>query len=77
MQLFEEISILLSEEKTFVCYVKPNESIWNLQVQQTPNPLAHDPAEVPPLFVHSELKKTDKSLLKIIILSFGPWSCFK
>jgi hypothetical protein len=26
-----------------------------LQVQQTPNPLAHDPAAVPPLFVHSEL----------------------
>jgi isochorismate synthase len=35
MQLFEEINTLLSEEKTFVCYVKPNESLWNLQVQQT------------------------------------------
>ena len=27
----------------------------NLQVQQTPKPLAQEPAEVPPLFVHSEL----------------------
>jgi hypothetical protein len=27
-----------------------------LQVQHTPKPLAHDPAEVPPLLVHSELK---------------------
>ena len=35
MQLFEEISTLLSGQKPFVCYVKPNESIWNLQVQQT------------------------------------------
>jgi isochorismate synthase len=35
MQLFEEISTLLSGQKPFVCYVKPNEYIWNLQVQQT------------------------------------------
>ena len=35
MQLFEEISTLLSGQKPFVCYVKPNECIWNLQVQQT------------------------------------------
>lgn len=35
MQLFEEISTLLSGQKPFVCYLKPNESIWNLQVQQT------------------------------------------
>jgi isochorismate synthase len=35
MQLFEEINTLLSGQKPFVCYVKPNESIWNLQVQQT------------------------------------------
>lgn len=34
MQLFEEINTLLSGQKPFVCYVKPNESIWNLQVQQ-------------------------------------------
>jgi hypothetical protein len=27
----------------------------NLQVQQTPNPLAQDPEEVPPLLVHSDL----------------------
>lgn len=25
-------------------------------MQQTPNPLAHDPALVPPLLVHSDLK---------------------
>lgn len=35
MQLFEEISSLLSGQKPFVCYVKPNESIWSLLVQQT------------------------------------------
>ncbi len=35
MQLFKEISTLLSGQKPFVCYVKPNESLWNLQVQQT------------------------------------------
>ncbi len=35
MQLFEEISTLLSGQKPFVCYVKPNECIWNLQKQQT------------------------------------------
>jgi hypothetical protein len=29
----------------------------HLQVQQTPNPLAQEPDEVPPLFVHSELFK--------------------
>jgi len=28
-----------------------------LHVQQTPKPLAHDPAEVPPLLEHSDLKK--------------------
>jgi len=35
MQLFEEINTLLSGQKPFVCYVKPNECIWNLQVQKT------------------------------------------
>jgi isochorismate synthase len=35
MQLFEEISTLLSGQNPFVCYVKPNECFWNLQVQQT------------------------------------------
>ena len=35
MQLFEEIHTLLSNQKAFVCYVKPNETVWNLQVQQT------------------------------------------
>ena len=35
MQLFEEINKLLSGQNPFVCYVKPNECIWNLQVQQT------------------------------------------
>ena len=29
----------------------------NLQVQQTPKPLAQEPAEAPPLFVHSDLNK--------------------
>jgi len=32
----------------------------HLQVQQTPNPLAQDPAEVPPLLVHSELEKSNQ-----------------
>ena len=35
MQVFEEIQIFLSQQKTFVCYVKPNEIVWNLLVQQT------------------------------------------
>ena len=33
-----------------------NKLIYYLHVQQTPNPLAQEPAEVPPLFVHSDLK---------------------
>ena len=35
MQVFEEIQIFLSQQKPFVCYVKPNETVWNLLVQQT------------------------------------------
>ena len=35
MQVFEEIQVLLSQQKPFVCYVKPNESVWNLLIQQT------------------------------------------
>ena len=31
----------------------------NLQMQQTPKPLAHVPDAIPPLLVHSELKKHD------------------
>lgn len=34
MQVFEEIHTLLSNQKAFVCYVKPNETVWNLIVQQ-------------------------------------------
>ena len=34
MQVFKEISTLLLEQKPFVCYVKPNESVWNLLLQQ-------------------------------------------
>lgn len=34
MQVFEEINILLSRQIPFVCYVKPNESVWSLLVQQ-------------------------------------------
>jgi hypothetical protein len=33
----------------------------NLQVQQTPKPLAQEPAETPPLLVHSELKLKNKA----------------
>lgn len=35
MQVFEEIQAFLSQQNPFVCYVKPNESVWNLLVQQT------------------------------------------
>jgi isochorismate synthase len=35
MQVFEEIKVLVSQQKPFVCYVKPNESVWNLLIQQT------------------------------------------
>ena len=34
MQVFEEIQALLLQHKPFVCYVKPNEKVWNLLVQQ-------------------------------------------
>lgn len=34
MQVFEEINTFLSKQNSFVCYVKPNENIWNLLVQQ-------------------------------------------
>ncbi len=34
MQVFEEINTLLSKQIPFVCYVKPNENVWNLLVQQ-------------------------------------------
>jgi hypothetical protein len=39
-------------------FIYPEKSV-NLHVQQTPNPLAHDPDEVPPLLEHSELFKKD------------------
>jgi hypothetical protein len=32
--------------------------LYGLHVQQTPKPLAQDPAEVPPLLVHSDLLKS-------------------
>ncbi|MBV2196897.1 MAG: isochorismate synthase [Flavobacterium sp.] len=35
MQVFEEIDLLLSKQTPFVCYVKPNENVWILLVQQT------------------------------------------
>ena len=35
MRIFEEIQAILSQQKPFVCYVKPNETVWNLLVQQT------------------------------------------
>jgi isochorismate synthase len=35
MQVFEEINIVLSKQIPFVCYVKPNENVWNLLVQQS------------------------------------------
>ena len=34
MQVFEEIQALLLQHKPFVCYVKPNENVWNLLSQQ-------------------------------------------
>jgi len=34
MQVFEEINTLLERQKSFVCYVKPNETVWNLLAQE-------------------------------------------
>lgn len=34
MQVFQEINTLLSKQIPFVCYVKPNENVWNLIVQK-------------------------------------------
>ena len=33
MPIFEEIQALLAKENPFVCYVKPNETKWNLLIQ--------------------------------------------
>jgi len=38
-------------------------NLTNLHVQQTPNPLAQEPAAVPPLLVHSDLKNV---VIKIV-----------
>lgn len=35
MQVFEEIQAFLSQQNPFVCYVKPNETVWNLLSQKT------------------------------------------
>ena len=35
MHIFEKIQHLLSSQNPFVCYVKPNENVWNLLMQQT------------------------------------------
>jgi len=35
MKVFEEIKQLIANKNPFVCYVKPNETIWNLLVQET------------------------------------------
>lgn len=35
MQIFKEINILLLAQNPFVCYVKPNETVWNLLVQKS------------------------------------------
>jgi hypothetical protein len=41
-------------------------------VQQTPNPLAQDPDEVPPLFVHSELQTDlNENLVGVIFCMAG------
>ena len=37
--------------------IKPSNQFLYLQVQHTPNPLAQDPAAVPPLLEHSELSR--------------------
>ena len=34
MQVFEEINTLLLKQIPFVCYVKPNENVWNLLIQK-------------------------------------------
>lgn len=35
MHIFEKTQHLLSSQNPFVCYVKPNENVWNLLMQQT------------------------------------------
>ena len=35
MQIFEKIQHLLSSQNPFVCYVKPNENVWDLLIQET------------------------------------------
>ena len=50
----QKSSEFLIEKQTYKC--NKLTSATNLQVQQTPKPLAQEPAEVPPLLVHSELE---------------------
>ena len=40
MKLFDELEQLLNQQTPFVCYVKPEESHWNLLVQQTTDVIA-------------------------------------
>ena len=35
MHIFEKIQHLLSSQNPFVCYVKPNENVWDLLIQET------------------------------------------
>jgi isochorismate synthase len=37
MKVFNEIQNLLSQHQAFVCYVKPNATVWNLLVQKKDN----------------------------------------
>ena len=44
-----------------------------LQVQQTPKPLAQEPAEVPPLLVHSDLEIIKHAKLELKYIDRVPY----
>ena len=50
-------NIIFKDETSPQRHTLANFGFLYLHVQQTPKPLAHDPAEVPPLLEHSDLKK--------------------
>ncbi len=49
----------------------------NLQTQQTPNPLAHDPDEVPPLVEHSDLEMIIDCNIILIEKQVDPYTVYK
>ena len=77
IKLDNEDPLLLFLNKFYFCICNLDSNFvslskLNLQVQQTPKPLAQDPDEVPPLLVHSDLQ-TDEAAVVTDLLSKGTY----